>query len=147
MEPTDEQKVGQRPRTTSDEIELHPIRDCQQKWENHLRLTRPKATLERYSRALNRLLRAFRSKHDVNDWLRPDINSWAQQRIKEGASVATVRTELAAIRAFFQFCEDMDWALLNPTTNVRVPNPIRRPASNRGSEDTVPTGRSRQSAA
>jgi len=121
MESTDEQQVGQRPRTTSGGIELHPISDCQQKWENQLRLTRSKHTLQRYSRALNRFRRAFPGHKDINSFLRPHVNSWVQDRLAEGASVATVRTELAAIRAFFQFCVDMDWALLNPTTNVSVP--------------------------
>lgn len=142
MESTDQQQVGQRPRTTSSGIELHPIRDCQQRWEAHLRLTRSKETLERYSRALNRFLRAFPGQRDINSYLRPHVNSWVQDRLSEGASVATVRTELAAVRAFFQFCERMEWALLNPTTNVRVPNPIRRPAANLGKAVVAPSEKS-----
>ena len=125
MESTDQQQVGKRPRTASGGIELHPIRECQQKWEAQLRLTRSKATLERYSRALNRFRRAFPRHTDVNSFLRPDINSWVQDRLAEGASVATVRTELAAVRAFFQFCERIKYSLLNPARGVRVPNRIR----------------------
>lgn len=138
MESTDQHQVGQKPRTSSG-IELHPIRECQQRWEAYLRLTRPKSTLERYFRALNRFLRAFPGERDINSFLRPHINTWVEQRLAEGASVATVRTELAAIRAFFQFCVDMDWALLNPTTNVSVPNPIRRPALNKSNAVPAPS--------
>jgi len=103
-------------------------------WEGFLFRERRWKTYERYGRALSRFLRAFPGRKDVNSFARPEIIDWVNARLAEGASVATVRTELAAIRSFFQFCVDMQVAMLNPARGVTVPNPIGRSMVERASD-------------
>lgn len=91
-------------------------------WETYMFKTKPWSSYERYGRALSRFLEAFPGRRDINSFVRPEIIDWVNARLAEGASVATVRTELAAIRSFFQFCVDMQVAMLNPARGVKVPN-------------------------
>lgn len=144
MESSLEAILGQRPRQESRPKTLGEIGAL---WESFIYQNRPFATYERYSRAVSRFVEAFPEKHSIHDFLRPDVLTYVEKRLAEGASVATLRTELAAIRAFFQFCEDMDFALLNPARGIRVPNRIKRPALKRQSEGTVPVEQSEESAA
>lgn len=101
-------------------------------WEGLMFKERPWGTYERYGRAFSRFLEAFPGRRDVNAFIRPEIVSWVQARLAEGASVATVRTELAAVRAFFQFSMDMGQAMHNPANNIRVTKYSQVTASNRG---------------
>jgi site-specific recombinase XerD len=100
------------------------------------------ATQERYGRALERFL----GKHRGNtrskgfspvirqmpkyphQFLRPLINEYVETRLGEGASVATVRLELSAIRGLFQFMLDMNApdVMFNPAKNVKVQKPKGR---------------------
>lgn len=91
-------------------------------WETYMFKTKPWKTYERYGRALSRFLEAFPGRKDINSFVRPEIIDWVNARLAEGASVATVRTELAAVRSFFQFCVDMQVAIINPARGVKVPN-------------------------
>src|SRR5207245_409002 len=84
-----------------------PIREWQQKYERHLFLIGRKATQARYARALERFLGKHPGKTYPHHFLRPVINDYVQERLSEGASVATVRLEMSAIRGLFQFMLDM----------------------------------------
>jgi site-specific recombinase XerC len=99
-----------------------PIREWQQRYENYLSLIGKKATRERYARALDRFLEKHRGKTYGHQFLRPSINDYVETRLKEGASVATVRLELSAVRGLFQFMMDMGAAdvFFNPARNVKV---------------------------
>lgn len=98
-------------------------------WEGFLFNEKRWKTYERYGRALSRFLEAFPGRKDVNSFVRPEIIDWVNARLAEGASVATVRTEMAAIRSFFQFCVDMQQAMVNPARGVKVPNSRKSPLS------------------
>lgn len=92
---------------TFDQDKPRPIREWQQKYENYLFLIGKRATRERYSRALERFLGKHPGKKYGHQFLRPSIIDYVETRLKEGASVATVRLELSAIRGLFQFMLDM----------------------------------------
>lgn len=89
-------------------------------WEGFLFRERCWKTYERYGRALSRFLEAFPGRRDVNSFVRPEIIDWVNARLAEGASLATIRTELAAVRSFFQFCVDMKVAMINPAKGIKV---------------------------
>jgi site-specific recombinase XerC len=119
------QNIG--PKTPStiqplDKDKPQPIRDWQQKYERYLFLIGRKATQERYARALERFLGKYPSKTYPHQYLRPVFNDYVETRLAEGASVATVRLELSAVRGLFQFMLDMGAAdlMFNPTKGVRV---------------------------
>jgi site-specific recombinase XerC len=99
------------------------IREWQQKYEHHLVLAGKKATRERYSRALERFLGKHPGKAFGHQFLRPVINDYVESRLGEGASVATVRLELSAVRSLFQFMRDMGAAdvFFNPAKGVKIP--------------------------
>jgi Phage integrase, N-terminal SAM-like domain len=103
-----------------------PIRHWQQKWEQHLPLMgKSKETQRRYARALEKFLGKNKGKAYAHDFFRPHINDYIQTRLAEGAAISTVRLEISAIRAFWNFMEEMGVLLLNPTKGVRVPNKNR----------------------
>ena len=106
-------------------------------WETYMFKTKPWKTYERYGRALSRFLEAFPGRKDINSFVRPEIIDWVNARLAEGASVATVRTELAAIRSFFQFCVDMDQAMINPARGVKVPAHRKSPLSPEASSGMI----------
>ena len=99
-----------------------PIRQWQQKYEHYLELIGKKQTRKRYARALERFLGKHPKKTFPHQFLRPVINDYVETRLAEGASVATVRLELSAIRGLFQFMLDMNaWdVMFNPAKNVKV---------------------------
>jgi len=99
-----------------------PIREWQQRYERYLGLIGRKATRERYARALERFLGKHPGRTYPHQFLRPVINDYVETRLKEGASVATVRLELSAIRGLFQFMLDMGApdVMFNPARNVKV---------------------------
>ncbi len=102
--------------------EPQPIRYWQQKFENYLLLMGRKATRERYARALERFLAKNRGKVYPHDFLRPTINDYVQTRFAEGASVATIRVELSAIRGFWKFMVEVEafGAFFNVAAGVKV---------------------------
>ena len=61
------------------------------------------------------------------------INDYVESRLAEGASVATVRLELSAVRGLFQFALDMKAAdvMFNPAKNVELEKPKGNQAANR----------------
>ena len=99
-----------------------PIREWQARYERYLFLIGRKATRERYARALERFLGKHPGKTYPHQFLRPSINDYVEARLKEGASVSTVRLELSAIRGLFQFMLDMGApdVMFNPARNVKV---------------------------
>jgi site-specific recombinase XerC len=120
-----EQHIGHRTPSTialHDKDKPQPIRDWQQKYERYLFLIGRRATQERYARALERFLGKHRSKTYPHQFLRPVINDYVETRMAEGASVATVRLELSAIRGLFQFMLEMGAAdvMFNPAKGVRL---------------------------
>ena len=124
-QPSSEQNIG--PKTPSsiqplDRDKPIPIREWQQKYERYLFLIGRKATQERYARALERFLGKHPGKTYAHQFLRPVINQYVETRLGEGASVATVRLELSAVRGLFQFALDMGAAdvMFNPAKSVRV---------------------------
>ena len=100
------------------------IRYWQQKFEQHLQLMGRKATRERYARALERFLGKHPGKVYPHDFLRPLINDYVQTRFAEGASVATIRVELSAIRSFWDFMRDVEafGVFFNVAAGVKVRN-------------------------
>ena len=123
-----EQSIGpQTPSTTQpiDPDKPLPIREWQQKFERFLDLTGRNETRKRYARALDRFFGKHPKKIFGHEFLRPVVNSYVEARLAEGASVATVRLELSAIRGLFQFAMDMNASdvLFNPAKNVRVKKP------------------------
>jgi site-specific recombinase XerD len=100
-----------------------PIREWQQKYERYLDLVGRKETRRRYARALDRFLAKHPDRVYGHQFLRPVINSYVETRLAEGASVATVRLEISAVRGLFQFALDMGAAdvMFNPAKNVKVP--------------------------
>gem|GEM_PF-6457521 len=113
-----------------------PIREWQQKYEKFLFLTRRKATRERYARAFERFLGKHPGLTYGHQFLRPVINDYVGTRFAEGASIATVRLELSAVRGLFQFAMDVGASdmMFNPARGVKV----RR--SNSKSPSVVPEG-------
>ena len=105
-----------------DQDKPQPIRDWQQKYERYLFLIGRKAIKERYARALERFLGAHRGKTYPHQFLRPVINDYVETRLAEGASIATVRLELSAVRGLFQFILDMNApdVMFNPAKGVKV---------------------------
>jgi site-specific recombinase XerD len=99
-----------------------PIREWQQKYERYLGLIGKNETRKRYARAIERFLGKHPGKVYGHQFLRPVINDYVEERLAEGASVATVRLELSAIRGLFQFALDMRASdvMFNPAKNVRV---------------------------
>jgi hypothetical protein len=125
-----EQNIGPKTPSTVKPIDPDkplPIRAWQQKYERYLALIGRKATQERYGRALERFLGTYPGKTYPHEFLRPVINEYVQDRLAEGASAATVRLELSAIRGLFQFMSDMgaSGVMFNPAKNVKV-----RPSKN-----------------
>jgi len=115
---------------TPSSIPLHPdtplpIRVWQQRYERYLDLTGRKETRKRYGRALERFFGKHPDRIYGHQFLRPVINTYVETRLAEGASVATVRLELSAIRGLFQFALDMGASdvMFNPAKNVRVKQP------------------------
>ncbi len=99
-----------------------PIREWQQRYERYLFLIGRKATRERYARALERFLGKHQGNIYAHQFLRPVVNTYVETRLAEGASLATVRLELSAIRGLFQFMLDMGApdVFFNPARNVKV---------------------------
>src|SRR5437763_2217022 len=87
--------------STVDRSNPEPIRVWQQRYERHLFLTGRKTTQERYARALEKFLGKHKDRIYPHEFLRPRINDYVQTRFEEGASIATVRLELSAIRSFW----------------------------------------------
>jgi integrase len=102
-----------------------PIREWQQKYENYLDLIGKKATRERYARALERFLARHPGLTYGHQFLRPVINDYVETRLAEGASVATVRLELSAVRGLFVFMMNMGAAdvMFNAARGVKVQRP------------------------
>ncbi len=120
-----EKNIGPKTPSSIDNINQDkpkPIREWQQKYENYLFLIGKKATRERYGRALERFLGKHPGKTYPHQFLRPVINDYVEARLLEGASVATLRLELSAIRGLFQFMMDMNApdVFFNPARNVKV---------------------------
>ena len=123
-------ETNHRPQTPSttqpiDPDKPLPIREWQQKFERFLDLTGRNETRKRYARALDRFFGKHPKKIFGHEFLRPVINDYVEARLAEGASVATVRLELSAIRGLFQFAMDMNaWdVMINPARGVQVTKP------------------------
>jgi site-specific recombinase XerD len=119
-----EKNIGQR---TPSRIPLDPdtplpLREWQQRYERYLDLVGRKETRRRYARALDRFLGKHPDRTYAHQFLRPVINSYVETRLAEGASVATVRLEISAVRGLFQFATDMGASdlMFNPARNVKV---------------------------
>ena len=102
-----------------------PIRTWQQRYERYLDLIGKRATQKRYARALDRFLGKHPDKTFGHQFFRPVINNYVETRLAEGASVATVRLEISAVRGLFQFGMDMGASdlMFNPAKNVRGKQP------------------------
>lgn len=102
-----------------------PIREWQARYERYLELIGRQETRKRYARALDRFFGKHPKKTFGHEFLRPVINDYVEHRLAEGASVATVRLELSAIRGLFEFMLEMKGfgIFFNPAKNVRVKKP------------------------
>jgi len=89
-------------------------------YEGYLFENAPASTYERYSRAISKFFDYFPDKKLVHEFLRPDVESYKQRRIKEGANPRTVAIELSILRGFWRFLVRMEAALLNPFVGVKV---------------------------
>ena len=101
---------------------MQPLRYWQNRYERYLESVGRKETRRRYARAIERFLGKYPDKVYGHQFLRPIINDYVESRLAEGASVATVRLEMSAIRGLFQFALDMGAAdvMFNPAKNVKV---------------------------
>ena len=138
MNNSESRNIGQRTPSTIQPLDPDkplPIREWQQKYENYFGLIGRKATRERYARALETFLGKHPGKTYPHQFLRPVINDYVEARLKENASVATVRLELSAIRGLFQFMLDMGAAdvMFNPARGVKVRKPTTTPQPHSGS--------------
>jgi site-specific recombinase XerC len=127
---TADQSIGLKtpsPISPSKRDEIQPIRYWQMRYERYLDSVGRKATRERYARALERFLGAHPTLTYAHQFLRPQIASYVEKRLAEGASVATVRLEMSAVRGLFQFALDMGAAdvFFNPARGIRVRCPFR----------------------
>lgn len=100
------------------------------------------ATQERYARALERFLGKHPGKTYAHQFLRPVINQYVESRLAEGASVATVRLEMSAVRGLFQFMLDMGAAdvMFNPASRVKVNRMRPAQSRNEATAQTVHVG-------
>jgi site-specific recombinase XerD len=112
-----------KPQTTA-----QPISDWQERFECHLLLNAKRSTFRRYARALDRFFDMNRDKTYGYQFLRPVIIDYVQARLAEGASVSTVRLEMAAVRGLFAFMISMGAVdmMFNPAANVKVTKPKDR---------------------
>ena len=127
-QPAADHSIGPRtpsPIPSSDRDKIQPIRYWQQRFESYLESIGRKETRKRYARALERFLGKHPGKLYAHQFLRPDMNDYVERRLAEGASVATVRLELSAIRGLFQFMLDMGASdvMFNPVKGIRVRQP------------------------
>jgi integrase len=131
-----EQNIGPKTPSSTQPIDPDkplPIREWQVRFERYLYSIGRKATRERYARALEKFLGKHPGKTFPHQFPRPVINDFVEKRLAEGASVATVRLELSAIRGLFQFAMDMKAAdvLFNPAKNVKLKKSKGNQAANR----------------
>jgi site-specific recombinase XerD len=124
-QPPSKQDIGNKTPSSIqplDNDKPQPIRTWQQKFERYLFLVGRKATQERYARALERFLGKYPGKVYPHEFLRPQMNDYVEARLAEGASVATVRLEMSAVRSLFQFMLDMRGfgVFFNPAKGVIV---------------------------
>ena len=96
--------------------------DWQERYECFLLLNAKRSTFRRYARALDRFFDMNRDKVYGYQFLRPTIIDYVQARLAEGASVATVRLEMAAVRGLFAYMIQMGAVdvMFNPAKNVKV---------------------------
>jgi site-specific recombinase XerD len=108
-----------------------PMSYWQERFECHLLLNAKRSTFRRYARALDKFLDMNRDKTFGYQFLRPVIIDYVQARLVEGASVSTVRLEMAAVRGLFAYMIQMGAVdvMFNPAANVRVPKLTRPIAS------------------
>ena len=128
MNKAETQNIGHRTPSNIEPLDPDkpvPIREWQQRYERYLVLIGRNETRKRYARALERFLGKHPDKSYAHQFLRPVINSYVETRLAEGASVATVRLELSAVRGLFQFAMAMNASdvMFNPAKNVRVKKP------------------------
>jgi site-specific recombinase XerD len=138
-----EQNIGQKTPSTTQAIDPDtplPIRQWQQKYERYLELIGKKETQKRYARALEKFLGKHPGKTFPHQFLRPVINDYVENRLAEGASVATVRLELSAVRGLFRFAMDMSASdlMFNPARNVRV-SPVKTATHTLGTDHKLQT--------
>lgn len=120
-----EKSIGPRTPSSTQPIDPDtplPIREWQERYERYLGLIGKNETRKRYARALERFLGKHTGKTYAHQFLRPVINSYVETRLAEGASVATVRLEISAVRGLFQFMLDMGASdvMFNPVKGVKV---------------------------
>ena len=99
------------------------------RYEGHLFLNSPEATYERYGRILSRFYEHFQEKKRFTySFLRCDFEDYRDDRLKEGASPATVAMELSVLRGFWRWMlrMDADGVLLNPVVGVKVQKPSKK---------------------
>ena len=91
-------------------------------YEGFLFLNSPPSIYERYSRALSKFYAHFPGKRFTYEYLRPDIETYKAQRLREGASPTTVNIELSILRGFWRWMLKMeaDGVMFNPANGVRV---------------------------
>jgi site-specific recombinase XerD len=116
-----------------------PMSYWQERFECHLLLNAKRSTFRRYARALDKFLDMNRDKTYGYQFLRPVIIDYVQARLVEGASVSTVRLEMAAVRGLFAYMISMGAVdvMFNPAKNVQVKKakdalrvvPVDRPTS------------------
>jgi site-specific recombinase XerD len=116
-----------------------PMSYWQERFECYLLLNTKRSTFRRYARALDRFFDMNRDKVYGYQFLRPVIIDYVQARLAEGASVSTVRLEMAAVRGLFAYMISMGAVdvMFNPAKNVQVNKakdalrvvPVDRPTS------------------
>jgi site-specific recombinase XerC len=91
-----------------------PIRDYQARFENYIRLTGSPRTRRRYSYALENFFSLFPHKKKASNFLPADLKYFVSMREREGISKATIKYELAVLRAFWNCLIELGAADYNP---------------------------------
>jgi site-specific recombinase XerD len=97
-------------------------------YEGHLFLNSPYSTYERYSRVLSRFYLHFPNKERTYDYLRPDFETYKNDRLKEGVSSTTINIELSVLRGFWRWMLRMEapGVMINPVRGVLVKKQSKR---------------------
>lgn len=91
-------------------------------YERYLVLIGRKSTSRKYGKCIEKFLALHPERKEPGLFDRCHIEDFKVQRIQQGASKATIRVELSAVRNFFQWMLDMqvEGLFYNPAKNVTI---------------------------
>ena len=96
--------------------ELH---DLQASYENYVSLTTTRASAVRYCKCLTAFFSRFPDRSTPEEFTRRDVEDYRIWRIREGLSPKTINYELAVVKAFWNWMEQMERVTWNPVSQVK----------------------------